>query len=330
MKFLPLILLLLLAVASLLWGTTDIAPRDVWTALTSDADAADATTYIVRHLRLPAMLTALLCGMALAAAGLVMQTVFANPLADPSLLGVNAGAGLGAAVAMLIFGGSVTGTAFSLSGSLLTIVAACIGAGAVIALLLFFSTLFRSNLRLLIAGVMVSFAASSLITVMSYFASESGLQSYVLWGMGHFTGLDGTTLLLLFIIVAACLTVLACRVKVLNALLLGTDYAANLGVGIHTSRTLLLLLAGLLSAIVTALCGPISFIGLAAPHVARYVHRTADHRSLLPLTLLWGADIALLAALCTQLPSGLVLPLNAITPLFGVPIVLALILRPAR
>lgn len=328
MKILPFALLLLLVVASLLWGTTDIAPTDVWKALTGDSDAASATTYIVCHLRLPALLTALLCGTALAAAGLVMQTVFANPLADPSLLGVNAGAGLGAAVAMLWLGGSVTGTAFSLSGSVLTIAAACIGAGAVIALLLFFSTLFRSNLRLLIAGVMVSFAASSLITVMSYFASESGLQSYVLWGMGHFTGLDGATLLLLFIIVGACLIILLCRVKVLNALLLGTDYAANLGISVRTSRTLLLLLAGLLSAIVTALCGPISFIGLAAPHVARFVHRTADHRLLLPLTLLWGADIALLAMLCTQLPNGVVLPLNAITPLFGVPIVLALIVRP--
>lgn len=328
MKLLPLLLLPLLCLLSLLWGSADVTPADVWRALASGGAETDTAAFIVRHLRLPAMLTALTAGCALAASGLVMQTVFANPLADPSLLGVNAGAGLGAAVAMLLFGGGLATGVFSLTGRLFVFIAACVGAGGVIVLLLFFSSLFRSNLRLLVAGVMVSFVASSLITVLGYFASASGLQGYVLWGMGDFSSLDGMPLVVFMLLTVLLLGLLACRVKTLNALLLGADYAVNLGIDVRRARTLLLLLTGVLSAAVTALCGPVSFIGLAAPHVARYVHRTADHRRLFPLTLLWGADIALMAALCIHLPGGVLLPLNAVTPFFGVPIVLALIMRP--
>ncbi len=328
MKRLPLLLLPVLCVLTLLWGSVDIPPAAVWHALVDDGAAGEMQRYIVLHLRLPAMATTLLAGSALAAAGLVMQTVFGNPLADPSLLGVNAGAGLGAAVAMLLLGSSATAGAVTLSGHLLTMVAACLGAGAVIALLLFFSARFHDPLRLLVAGVMVSCAAAALITVLSYFASADGLQNYVVWGMGHVTGLSGDTLALLAAVVGGGLTLLLGCTKGLNALLLGADYATNLGFRVRPLRTTLLTLAALLAAVVTALCGPLSFIGLAAPHIARFLHRTADHRRLLPLSLLWGADIALLAALGTHLPHGVTLPLNALTPLFGIPVVLALLLRP--
>lgn len=327
MKNLPILLLPVLALLSLFWGSADIAATDVWRALTTGGADGSAASFIVLHVRLPQMLTALLAGSALAAAGLVMQTVFANPLADPSLLGVNAGAGLGAAVAMLFLGGSLAAGSLSLSGYVLTVVAACVGAFGVIALLVLFSALFRGNLQLLVAGVMVSFAASSVIAILSYFATAQGLQGYVLWGMGDFSAVTTERLPAFAAAILLCLAFLWLQTKPLNALLLGNDYAANLGIRVRPTRTGLLLATGLLSAVVTALCGPVAFIGLAAPHIARFLHHTADHRRLLPLTFAWGADIALLAVLLTHLPGGIVLPINAITPLLGVPVVFVLLFK---
>lgn len=330
MKLLPVLLLPLLSLLSLFWGSAALSAADVWHVLTAGGDDGSAAAFIVLQVRLPQMLTALLAGSALAAAGLVMQTVFANPLADPSLLGVNAGAGLGAAVAMLLLGGTTALGALTLSGYVLTVVLACAGAFAAIALLVFFSALFRDNLRLLVAGVMVSFAASSVVSVLSYFSTAQGLQGYVLWGMGDFSALTLGRLPAFAAVVVACLAFLCLQTKPLNALLLGNDYAASLGIRVRPARTVLLLATGLLSAATTAACGPVAFIGLAAPHVARFAHATADHRVLLPLTLAWGADVALVALLLTRLPGGVALPVNAITPLLGVPVVLALLLRPAR
>ncbi len=327
MKYIPFLLLPLLAVAVLLSGSADLSVAQVWNALLNGGADSDAASFIVFELRLPQLATALLAGVALSSSGLVMQTVFGNPLADPSLLGVNAGAGLGAAVAMLLLGGSFAVGGFSFSGYLLTILAACRGAGIDIALLIFFSALFRSNLHLLVAGVMMSFIASSLISILSYYSTAQGVQGYVFWGMGDFGSVVSDRLLLFFVVVCVGVLLLLLRVKTLNALLLGRNYAANLGVNVKRERTVLLLLSGLLCAVVTALCGPVSFIGLAAPHFARFVHRTANHRTLLPLTLLWGMNTALLASLLTHLPGGVLLPLNAVTPLLGVPVVLYLLLR---
>jgi len=336
MKKLPALLLSLLALlalmaANLLWGSVDIAPAEVGRALFGSTPPDDTAAFIVRESRLPQMLTALLSGAALGVAGLLMQTLFANPLADPSILGVNAGAGLGVALVMLLSGSSVAAGSFVWSGYLLVVAAAFAGALAIILLLLLFSTLLRGKLMLLITGVMMSYMASAFISLLSYRATEQGVRSYILWGMGDFTGVTLDRLPAYALTLGPCLLATLLLAKPLNALLLGENYAANLGVRVRRTRTLLLCLTGLFTATVTALCGPISFIGLAVPHGARLLFRTANHRTLLPATILWGANIALCCNLLSGLPAdGGTLPLNALTPLIGAPVVLYILLRKPR
>lgn len=320
------LLLPLLFAAALLTGSVPLSAGEVWGALTGDG--AEMARFIVVESRLPAALTAVLAGAALSASGLVMQTLFLNPLADPSLLGVNSGASLGAALVILWSGGSWTLASMGTGGVMLTIIAAFIGALAVIALLLLLSHTLRSGLSLLVAGVMVSFLVSAVISLLSFYASADGVRNFVVWGMGCFdaVGPDRLLLFALFTVIP-CLFLFLFRLP-LNALLLGEDYASNLGVHVRRTRSLLLLLTGWLTAAVTAMCGPVSFIGLAVPHMARLLLRSADHRRLLPMTLLTGADIALLSLVLTHLPGDRgILPLAAITPLIGVPVVIGVLLR---
>lgn len=323
-----LLLFLLLLPACLLVGSVHLAPIEVWQALTGSAPDGSAARFIVIDSRLPQMLTAVLSGMALAVCGLVMQTLFSNPLADPSLLGVNSGASLGAAVALLALGGSWGIGGATLGGTLLTVGAAFVGALAVIGLLVAASRLLRGNLALLVAGVMLSFAISALISLLSFYATADGVRSFVVWGMGDFSALTLERLPLYAALLLLPLLGVLLMARPLDALLLGADYAANLGVRVQRVRTRLLLLTGLLTAAVTALCGPISFIGLAVPHMARLLLRTAAHRRLLPLTLVLGADVAMLALVLSHLPGERgTIPLSAITPLMGVPVVAYILLR---
>lgn len=323
-----LLLFLLLLPACLLVGSVHLAPIEVWQALTGSAPDGSAARFIVIDSRLPQMLTAVLSGMALAVCGLVMQTLFSNPLADPSLLGVNSGASLGAAVALLALGGSWGIGGATLGGTLLTVGAAFVGALAVIGLLVAASRLLRGNLALLVAGVMLSFAISALISLLSFYATADGVRSFVVWGMGDFSALTLERLPLYAALLLLPLLGVLLMARPLDALLLGADYAANLGVRVQRVRTRLLLLTGLLTAAVTALCGPISFIGLAVPHMARLLLRTATHRRLLPLTLVLGADVAMLALVLSHLPGERgTIPLSAITPLMGVPVVAYILLR---
>ena len=323
-----LLLFLLLLPACLLVGSVHLAPIEVWQALTGSAPDGSAARFIVVDSRLPQMLTAVLSGMALAVCGLVMQTLFSNPLADPSLLGVNSGASLGAAVALLALGGSWGIGGATLGGTLLTVGAAFAGALAVIGLLVAASRLLRGNLALLVAGVMLSFAISALISLLSFYATADGVRSFVVWGMGDFSALTLERMPLYAALLLLPLLGVLLMARPLDALLLGADYAANLGVRVQRVRTRLLLLTGLLTAAVTALCGPISFIGLAVPHMARLLLRTAAHRRLLPLTLVLGADVAMLALVLSHLPGERgTIPLSAITPLMGVPVVAYILLR---
>ena len=326
--FLPFLLLLFLVLANLFWGSVDLPAVEVVRALLGKAPEGDMASFIVLQSRLPQLLTALLAGCALSVSGLVMQTVFANPLADPSILGVSSGAGLGAAVAMLFLGGSWTTGSWVLSGYLLTVFSAFVGAMMVIFLLLFCSALLRDNLLLLVTGVMISFATSSIVSLLSFFSTAEGVRSYVIWGLGDFSGITLQRLPVFSAIIVGCLCVVGFLSKPLNALLLGQDYAFNLGIKVAQVRTFLLFLTGLLTATVTALCGPIAFLGLAVPHIARLTLHTANHRILLPMTLIWGANLALLCNFLSHLPGGAgVLPLNAITPLWGVPVVLYILFR---
>lgn len=321
-----LLLLPALCLLSLLVGSVHISPAEVWAALMGSSD--ETVRYIVTESRLPQMCTALLAGAALGVSGLVMQTLFSNPLADPSLLGVNSGASLGAAIALLAFGGSFALGGATLSGVLFTVGAAFVGACAVIALIALCSRWLTSNLSLLVAGVMLSFIISSVISLLSFYATSEGVRSFVVWGLGDFSGVSSSRLWLMSILVIVPVCGVRLCATSMNALLLGADYATNLGVNVKRVRTLLLILTGLLTAVVTALCGPISFIGLAVPHVSRMLLRTADHRKLLPAVFVMGADVALLSLILSHLPGEAgTLPIAAITPLLGAPVVLYILVK---
>ena len=331
MKYLPVLLLPLLILLNIFWGSTDLAAVEVWQALCGNAPEGSAAQYIVCQLRVPMVITALLAGGALGIVGLLMQTLFNNPLADPSILGVNAGASLGVGLATLCLGGIGLGSAWSISGFSITIAAAFVGSLAVIALLLGCALLLRSNMMLLVAGVMISYAIGAVVTLLSYFASADGLRQYVSWGMGDFTSISTDALPWFAALILLGIGLSLLLIKPLNALLLGEQYAQNLGFRIHRLRWGILLLVGMLTAVCTALCGPIGFIGLAVPHIARLTLRTANHRTLIPATILWGASAALLCnALTLVVGNGIRLPINAITPLLGVPVAIYILIKGRR
>lgn len=321
-------LVALLFAATMLVGSVSIPWADVVRILCGRQDEPPTWRFIILESRLPQAIAATLGGASLATAGLIMQTVFRNPLAGPDVFGINGGAGVGVAVVMLLTGGSVSIATVGLSGGLALVVAALAGAMAVMGLILFCSTMVRSGVMLLVVGIMVGYLTSSVISLLNYQATEQGVRQYMVWGMGDLGGVP-PSLLPLFVLLLTCGLLLSLlMVKPLNLLLLGERYAQNLGVSLRPTRTLLLLLAGGLTAVVTAFCGPISFIGLAVPHVARLVTATDNQRRLLPATMLAGAAVTLLCMLLCYLPgpAGL-LPLNAVTPLIGAPVILYVILR---
>ena len=313
-----------LFVANLFVGTVDIPPLEVWNVLTGEADTVRPSwQFIVEEVRLPQALTALLCGAALAASGLLLQTSFRNPLAGPSILGIDSGASLGVAIVMLLSGGSLMAGKKALSGFLAVTIAAFIGAMAVMGLLLFFSTLLKSDVLLLIVGVMIGYVSSSIISLLNFFSTAEGVHSYMIWGMGSFGGVSMEQMPWFASLVTVGIVMSLLMTKSLNAILLGSQYAENLGINMHRTRIYLLLATGLLAASTTAFCGPISFLGLAVPHMARLLLRKADHRSLMPLSLLTGTTVALLCNLLCTLPGDKgTVPLSAITPLLGVPVIL--------
>ena len=308
--------------ASLFLGSVPIPLRAVLGILTGGEAGQASWSFIVLESRLPQAVTALLAGAALATSGLMLQTVFNNPLAGPSILGIDTGASLGVALVMLMLGGTVGGTGgFMLSGYMAVVSGAFVGATAVLCIIIFFSTLVRSNVMLLIIGIMVGYLASSMISLLNFFATSDGVYSYMLWGMGDFSGVSLRQMPLFALLL----------MKPLNALLLGERYAENLGVRVQRVRILLLISTGVLTAVSTAFCGPIAFIGLSVPHLARLMTGSADHRLLLPAVMLTGSCVALLCNLISLLPgaSG-VIPLNAITPLVGAPVVIYVIVNQKR
>ena len=291
-------------------------------------DVKPSWRYIVLQSRLPQAITAVLTGGALAVSGLLLQTAFRNPLADPSIFGISSGAGVGVALVMLLMGGSLSVGSLQLSGFVAVIMAAFVGAMTVTAIIFFFSTLVRNSVMLLIIGIMTGYLASSAITLLNFFATDEGVKSYMVWGMGSF---GGVTLNHLPLFATATLLGLAGALlltKPLNALMLGDRYAENLGVSIRRTRNWLLIITGVLTAVTTAFCGPIAFIGLAVPHMARLLLRTDDHRLLLPATMLCGATTALLCNAICYLPgeSGII-PLGAVTPLMGAPVIIYIIVK---
>ena len=322
-----LFLLFILVFLNLFSGSVSFSMAEVVAALTG-GETSDTVRFIVVESRLPQAVTAMLSGAALAVSGLMMQTVFQNPLADPSILGVNSGASLGVAVVMLLLGGSVLTAGSVAGGFLLIVLAAFSGALLIIVLLLVFANHVRSNTTLLIVGIMVSYVTSSAISLLNYYATEQGVHSYVMWGLGNFGGVNLKVLPYFSVVVVGCIVLGVSLIKPLNALLLGNRYAENLGVDVRRTRSLMLFVTGMVSAVVTAFCGPVSFVGLAVSHIARLLSRSANHLVLVPLTLLIGADLGLACNRICSLPSdGTLIPLNVITPLFGVPVILYVLLR---
>ncbi|MDY3842256.1 MAG: iron ABC transporter permease [Prevotella sp.] len=318
----------LLFALNLVVGSVHIPPGEVCAILMGGGAERESWRFIVLESRLPQAIVALLSGAALAVSGLLLQTTFRNPLAGPDVFGINGGAGLGVALVMLLYGGSVVAGSFSLTGSIAILLAAFAGAMAVTAIILFFSTLVHSRTMLLIVGIMVGYLSSSVISLLNFFATQEGVKSYLVWGMGHFGGVSMAQLPLFSVLILLGLGCSMLQAKPLNVLLLGDAYAENLGVRTVTVRRRLLAVTGLLTAVVTAYCGPVAFIGLAVPHVARLLLRTDDHHRLLPATILAGAGVALACNVVCFLPGeGGMIPLNAVTPLIGAPVVIYVIAR---
>lgn len=319
---------LVLFFLNLCLGTVHIPMPDVIASLTGGGASRESWDFIIRESRLPSAVTALLAGASLAASGLMLQTAFRNPLAGPDILGINGGAGLGVALVMLLFGGNITMGNLTIGGSLSVILGAFAGAMAVTALVLFLSTKLKNPVMLLIVGVMVSFLASAMISLLNFFSTAEGVHSYTMWGMGNFGGVSLGQLPVYCTVVLIGLLIAVGLIKPLNALLLGDMYAENLGINIIRTRNWLLISTSLLVAIITAFCGPVSFIGLAVPHIGRLMLRSDNHRTLMPVTLLCGAVIALLCNLLSSIPGnrGLI-PLNAITPVIGAPVILYVLIK---
>lgn len=321
-------LIALLMAANLFLGSVDIPAQAVIDILLGKDTARETWNFIVWESRFPQCITALLCGAALSASGLMLQTVFNNPLADTSILGISSGASLGVALVLLAGGGSVAAGSFTLSGFFSVVVGAFAGATLVLGLILFLSTLIKNSVMLLIAGIMIGYVASSVISLLNFFASAEGVQSFVIWGLGSFGGVSLKQLPAFSIMALTGLLFAVLLIKPLNALLLGSRYAENLGINTRRVRNILLAATGLLTAVTTAFCGPVSFIGLAVPHMARLMLGTSNHNSLMPVTLLAGSAVALLCNLICILPgdSG-VIPLNAVTPLLGAPVIIYVIIN---
>jgi iron complex transport system permease protein len=290
-----------------------------------------AWTFIVREIRLPKALTAVAVGSGLAVSGLQMQTLFRNPLAGPSVLGLTAGAGLGVAAVMLAGGSVANGfaiRALGLGGSWSLVLAATAGAALVMALVLALSARVRDNVVLLIVGLMIASVTGAIVSLWQYFSAPEQIQEYLLWTFGSLGGVVGTHLAVLATVVGVGLVLAFASAKPLNALLLGENYARSMGLVVGRSRTLIIASTSLLAGSITAFCGPIGFVGIAVPHLTRALLRTADHRLLLPGACLAGAALTLSCDCITQLPgSQTSLPLSVVTSLLGAPVVLWVVLR---
>ena len=330
-----------LLTANLLIGSVSIPAIEVWNALSGGEVAKESWRYIVMESRVPQTITAMLCGASLAVSGLLLQTTFRNPLAGPSILGITNGASVGVAIVMLITGGiisvhssqfTVLSSQFSLFdiqliGNLAVVVGAFIGALLIIFLLLAVSSVIKNSIMLLIVGIMVSYVASSLVMLLNIFANADNIHTYVMWGMGSFSDVTLKQLPFFSVVSIIGLMLSILLIKPLNALLLGEGYATNLGIKTQRVRRWLLITTGILTATATAYCGPVAFIGLAVPHIARLIVRTSDHTVLLPATMLCGASIALLCNIICQIPENIIIPLNAVTPIFGAPVIIYIIFR---
>lgn len=324
------VVLLVVAALNLSLGSVLIPIKDIVKVLAGQPGVKESWVFIIQNYRLPKIITAALAGMALTASGLQMQTMFRNPLADPFILGINSGASLGVALAMM--GAGLTGGLFipalSLGGELGLVWAASMGAGAVMGLILLVGRRVQNPTSLLILGLMFGHATGALVSLLIYFSAPEKVKAYSIWSYGAFNGVTWHQLQVLLPVVLFGLGLLAFLPKGLNALLLGEDYAKTMGLNVPRMRLLVLISSSVLTGAITAFCGPIGFLGVAVPHIARNLLRTSDHKLLIPAVILIGAIAAVMADLISQMPgSQFILPINVVTSLFGAPFVLWIVLK---
>lgn len=326
------LLMLLLALSiiafiilNLLLGTVRIPAGDVIDILLGNHSDNRIWTNIVMKSRLPQSLTAAMAGAGLAVSGLLMQTVFRNPLAGPSVLGISSGASLGVACVVLLSGsiGGVTLSRLGVIGEVSITLSAITGSLLIMALIAFVARKVRGNVTLLIMGVMIGYIANAIIGVLKFFSAEEDIRAYVIWGLGSFSRVSGGQTTVFIVLMMILLPTAFFLIKTLNLLLLGDSYARNLGLNIKRARLLVIGCSGVLVAVVTAYCGPIVFLGLAVPHICRGLFHTSNHAVVLPASLLGGASLALLCNLIARLPGfeG-ALPVNSVTALVGAPVVM--------
>ena len=322
--------IVVLAIVNLLLGSVDIPLKNVCQILIGHTDQSEIWQNIIWKSRLPQALTAIVAGAGLAVSGLQMQTVFRNPLAGPSVLGISNGSALGVAFVVLL-SGKIGGVALSRLGYLgeaAMSIAAIIGALAVMMLIVWIAQKVKGNVTLLIIGVMIGYLANAIIGVLKFLSPEEDVKAFVVWGLGSFSRVSGDEMILFVVLMCILLPFAYLLVKPMNILLLGDRYASNLGLNVKQARMMVIVSSGILVAIVTAYCGPIMFIGLAVPHLARAVFHTSDHRLLMPATALCGALLALICNLIARMPGfeG-ALPVNSVTALVGAPVIASVLFR---
>ncbi|WP_287679293.1 iron ABC transporter permease [Bacteroides sp.] len=327
------ILIFIFFLLNIILGSVQIPFKDVWHILWGDYNGNEIWQNIIWKSRVPQALTALVAGAGLSVSGLQMQTVFRNPLAGPSVLGISSGASMGVAFVVLLSGtlGGVALSKVGIMGEIALTISAIIGSLSIMALIVFVSQKVKGNVTLLIIGVMIGYVANAVIGVLKYFSVEEDIRAYVIWGLGSFARVSGNQMTLFVSIMLVLLPVSFLLVKTLNLLLLGDAYARNLGLNIKRARLQVITCSGVLVAIVTAYCGPIIFLGLAVPHLCRTMFRTSDHRILMPASLLMGGAMALVCNLIARMPGfeG-ALPVNSVTALVGAPVVISVLFNKRR
>lgn len=320
------ILLIAFFLLDIFLGSVSLHPSEVLKVLSGNGDS-DATAIILKF-RIPKALTSVLVGIALSVSGIMMQTIFRNPMAGPDVMGISSGAGLGVALVILGFSPVLTPDKLHGLGNWAIVVSSWIGAGVVMLLVMFISVRIREILTVLILGIMLSSGISAVVSVLQYFSSETLLKAYVIWTMGSLGNLTSEQLQVLSITILAGLTMSLLSVKMLNALLLGEHYASSIGVNVRLARVLVFTSTSILAGSVTAFCGPIGFVGIAVPHIARYLVRSSRHGILIPATILTGSIIMLFSDIVSQLPgTERLLPVNSVTSFIGIPVVIWVILR---
>jgi iron complex transport system permease protein len=323
------VMIVCLFILDVFLGSVSIKAGEVFKALFYNSDSNFAT--IIIKFRLPKAITALTVGIALSLSGLQMQTVFRNPMAGPDVLGISSGASLGVAFVILGFSAYISPVNLHGLGNWLLVLASWTGAGGVLILIMFISSRVKDIMTILILGIMLSGGISAIVTIMQYFSNETTLKAYIIWTMGSLGNLSSGQLNVLLISVSAGLVLCLLSAKMLNALLIGENYAASIGLNVKFARIVIFACTSILTGSVTAFCGPIGFIGIAVPHLARILFKTADHKILIPATLLTGGAVMLASDIISQLPgSENVLPVNSITSIIGIPIVIWVILRNRR